>query len=36
LPVPAPDGMIASMQVIGATEERVLAFGRVIEAAMRA
>ena len=35
LPVPAPDGMIASMQVIGATEERVLAFGRVIEAALR-
>jgi amidase len=35
LPVPAPDGMIASMQVIGATEERVLAFGRVIEAAVR-
>ena len=36
LPVPAPDGMIASMQVIGTTEERVLAFGRVIEAAARA
>jgi amidase len=36
LPVPAPDGVIASMQVIGATEERVLAFGRVIEAAVRA
>jgi amidase len=36
LPVPAPDGMIASMQVIGRTEERVLAFGRVIEAALRA
>jgi len=35
LPVPAPDGVIASMQVIGATEERVLAFGRVIEAALR-
>ena len=35
LPVPAPDGMIASMQVIGASEERVLAFGRVIEAAVR-
>jgi amidase len=35
LPVPAPDGLIASMQVIGATEERVLAFGRVIEAAIR-
>jgi Asp-tRNA(Asn)/Glu-tRNA(Gln) amidotransferase A subunit family amidase len=36
LPVPAPDGLIASMQVIGTTEERVLAFGRVIEAAVRA
>jgi amidase len=36
LPVPAPDGKIASMQVIGTTEERVLAFGRVIEAAVRA
>jgi amidase len=33
LPVPAPDGVIASMQVIGASEEQVLAFGRVIEAA---
>ena len=36
LPVPAPGGEIASMQVIGATEERVLAFGRTIEAAARA
>jgi amidase len=36
LPVPAPDGLIASLQVIGTTEERVLAFGRVIEAAVRA
>jgi amidase len=36
LPVPAPDGTIASMQVVGATEERVLAFGRVIEAALGA
>lgn len=36
LPVPAPDGKIASIQVIGVTEERVLAFGRVIEAAVRA
>jgi amidase len=36
LPVPAPGGEIASMQVIGATEERVLAFGRTIEAAVRA
>jgi amidase len=35
LPVPAPDGLIASLQVIGPTEERVLAFGRVIEAAVR-
>jgi amidase len=35
LPVPAPDGVIAAMQVIGATEEQVLAFGRVIEAALR-
>jgi amidase len=36
LPVPAADGMIASLQVIAATEERVLAFGRAIEAAARA
>jgi amidase len=36
LPVPAAGGMIASMQVIAATEERALAFGRVIEAALRA
>jgi amidase len=35
LPLPAPDGLIASIQVIGPTEERVLAFGRVIEAAVR-
>jgi Asp-tRNA(Asn)/Glu-tRNA(Gln) amidotransferase A subunit family amidase len=35
LPVPAPGGLIASIQVIGPTEERVLAFGRVIEAAVR-
>jgi amidase len=35
LPVPTPDGRIASMQVIAATEERALAFGRVIEAALR-
>jgi amidase len=34
LPVPGPDGEIASIQVIGTTEERVLAFGRVIEAAV--
>ncbi len=36
LPLPAADGVIASMQVIAATEERVLAFGRAIEAAARA
>jgi amidase len=36
LPLPAPGGLIASIQVIGPTEERVLAFGRVIEAAVRA
>ncbi|HEX9039845.1 MAG TPA: amidase family protein [Trebonia sp.] len=35
LPVPAAGGVIASMQVIGTTEERVLAFGRAIEAASR-
>ena len=35
LPVPAAGGVIASMQVIGLTEERVLAFGRAIEAAVR-
>lgn len=34
LPVPAADGVIASLQVIGLDEERVLAFGRVVEAAM--
>jgi amidase len=36
LPVPAPAGVIASLQVIGADEERVLAFGRVVEAAVAA
>ena len=36
LPVPAPDGLIASMQVIGATEEQVLAFGRAVEKAVGA
>jgi amidase len=42
LPVPGvpgesgTTGLIASLQVIGPTEERVLAFGRVIEAALRA
>lgn len=35
LPVPGPAGMLVSLQVIGATEEQVLAFGRVIEAAVR-
>jgi Asp-tRNA(Asn)/Glu-tRNA(Gln) amidotransferase A subunit family amidase len=34
LPVPAEDGVIASLQVIGPDEETVLAFGRVIEAAV--
>jgi amidase len=36
LPVPAPGGVIASMQVIGLDEERVLSFGRVVEAAVAA
>ena len=36
LPVPAPDGVIASLQVIGPDEERVLAFGRAVEAALAA
>lgn len=34
LPVPAPGGIIAAVQVIGDDEERVLAFGKVIEAAL--
>jgi amidase len=34
LPVPAPADAIASMQVIGHSEEQVVAFGRVIEAAV--
>jgi amidase len=34
LPVPAADGVIAALQVIGTDEERVLAFGRVVEAAL--
>jgi amidase len=34
LPVPAADGVIASLQVIGGSEEQVVAFGRVIEAAL--
>jgi amidase len=36
LPVPAPHGLIASMQVIGTTEEQVLAFARVVEQAVSA
>jgi len=40
LPVPAADpddgGLIASMQVIGESEEQVLAFGRMVEAAIAA
>jgi amidase len=36
LPVPAPGGVIASMQVIGLDEETVLAFGRIVEAAVAA
>ena len=34
LPVPAAGGVIASMQVIGGSEEQVLAFGRAIETAV--
>ena len=34
LPVPAADDVIASLQVIGRSEEQVLAFGRVLEAAL--
>ena len=36
LPVPADGGVIASLQVFGGSEEQVLAFGRVIEAAVSA
>jgi amidase len=36
LPVPTAAGVIASLQVVGANEERVLAFGRVVEAAVAA
>jgi amidase len=36
VPVAAEDGAIASLQVIGESEERVLAFGHAIEAAIRA
>jgi amidase len=34
LPVPAGPSVIASMQVVGGSEEQVVAFGRVIEAAI--
>ena len=34
LPVPASADVIASMQVIGHSEEQVVAFGRLIEAAV--
>jgi amidase len=36
MPVPAEDGVIASLQVIGESEERVLAFGRAVEDALQA
>lgn len=36
LPVPAVDGVIASLQVIARDEEQCLAFGRVVEAAVAA
>jgi amidase len=36
LPVPAPDNVIASLQVIAESEERALAFGKAIEAALTA
>jgi len=36
LPVPAKGGVIASLQVVGADEETVVAFGRVVEAAVTA
>jgi amidase len=36
LPVPARDGVIASLQVIGESEERVLAFAKSVEAALAA
>jgi hypothetical protein len=35
MPVPAEDGAIASLQVIGESEEQVLAFGRAVERALR-
>jgi amidase len=34
LPVPAAGQVIASVQVIGGSEEQVVAFGRVIETAL--
>jgi amidase len=34
LPVPAADGAMASLQIIGLDEERVVAFGRIVEAAV--
>jgi amidase len=36
LPVPAKGGVIASLQVVGADEETVVAFGRAVEAAVAA
>jgi amidase len=36
LPVPAEGGVIASLQVVGAAEETVVAFGRAVEAAVAA
>jgi amidase len=36
MPVPADGGVIASLQVIGAKEETIMAFGRVVEAAVAA
>ncbi len=36
LPVPSADGTIAALQVIGPDEELVVAFGRVVEAAVAA
>ena len=34
LPIPSPPGLIASLQVTGVDEERVLAFGKMVEAAL--
>jgi amidase len=36
LPVPGKGGVIASLQVVGTAEETVVAFGRVVEAALAA